>query len=114
MPDLTRVRPWDLLEVKEKYGDMLLSAAIAAIHTEGGRIHNCPKCVPDTIEVDPQPTGRITITVSGNTTEQITCDICNGFLKTVTQYVEDEENPGAYIPIVTEPEQEEPESQEPE
>ncbi len=100
---ITRLRPWDLYEAKERYGDLTASEIIEAIQTENLLAYACPKCVPDTIEVDPQPTGRITVTLADGSTTKGVCDICEGYLKTTQEYVEDPDNQGQYIPYVEQP-----------
>lgn len=107
MPDpnqqLTRLRPWDLYQAKERFGDLKASELIEAMQTEQNLSHDCPKCVPDTIEMNPEPTGLITVTLADQTTTQGVCDICEGYLKTAQEYVEDPDNPGQYFPYVEQP-----------
>ena len=97
---ITRAKPFDLQEVKETYGDVTLSEAIAAMQNTAQVSFACPKCVQRTqIEVDPKPTGMIQVTASDGSSIDTPCDICNGYLATAQEYQEDPDNPGSYIPV---------------
>lgn len=106
MPDqnqlITRLRPWDLYEAQTKYGDLAISEVIQQMQDADNRGYDCPKCVA-TDDIDPKPTGQISVTLSDASTEKVVCDICEGYLKTSIEYVADPDNKGQYIPYVEQP-----------
>ncbi len=97
--EITRLRPWDLKEAIDAYGDITLSEVITTMQQEDVLIYDCPKCVPATIEVNPLPTGKIPVTFADTTTGEVVCDVCNGYLKTAVEY--ESKGCGVYGPAST-------------
>jgi hypothetical protein len=90
MPDaaypLTRVRPYDIQEIIEKWGAISLELVI--INMREGLEYVCPKC---STEGDTSGTGRYEIEVVNPedgtvTTYKVHCDVCDGVGKTAVEY----------------------------
>ena len=103
MDGITRIRPVDLLEVMNVLGDdVTVAEAIEQMQDEDQLTFNCPKCL-----ANGQPTGYITVKVTGGTIKAI-CDICVGYLKTNVKYIADPNRTGNYIIDLAPPNEQEP------
>jgi len=87
MPNITRIRPVDLLEVQSKYTNLSISAAIAAMQSDAGVTNNCLRCADNAGNA----TGWIMVGPAKNI--QTICPVCSGYLKTVDPFVADPDNP---------------------
>ena len=92
----SRIRAVDLLEVaNDQGGATTLTAAIAAIQSNGNMTNVCPKC----LDQGGNPTGWNTIPTAIGTTK-VLCTVCQGNLKTVQTYMPDPKNAGNFIALV--------------
>jgi transcription elongation factor Elf1 len=97
----TRVRPFDLKELIDTYGDINLSDAITALQQEAQVSFDCPKCVDKNVQQNPPATGKLTVTAANSETVEIICDLCQGYLKTSQEYIEDPV--GVFTPQIVQP-----------
>jgi hypothetical protein len=92
MTNITRIRPNDLLEVQNKYTDIPLSSAIAAMQAAENRMFDCPACPG----ADGKPSGWIMVPKN----IKHICPTCVGYLKTRQPAIFNPSKPGTYTLLV--------------